>query len=479
MTSAFISLATALPKGHDAAASALFVLGKSALREPVSIPHELDASAVRSAKRDTVAATVTAVMAGRDSAALAAHQGDSRISVQRALGENDFTPEKTLVWLLQSAVRRSDQELLSSVAHRVSVVALFETLGNTRSRWAHLDYAKVAKVIVDAGEGWPLQAMHVGHPSLSTAVLGETLKRELPFEHLLGHSDIGDDRLMAVAATTIGRLTDAVVAYAVANDPRSFVDECWRASRQPKISGSQYALLASTLADTPRKTVPETMLQTFSPTESSKDLFLAALRTSTQQPILDAGMKLMSLCSPEEVHEVLGLIMPSSNHRAVAVLKALPDTASAKSRELVCSYISGSLVRTLLIDESASQLSTGELAALVSTPEQAAYAAGLAFDFRVMRQPWFDVFADLIGKHLLAMVGRNSGADSYVAQRLVDALGDNVEGIVLAAKLINDGFVGSITELVDTVLVMHPRTEEEVPKPALPEGQLEQLELFA
>jgi hypothetical protein len=478
MTSAFISLATALPTGHDAAASALFMLGKSTLKEPVSIPHELDASAVRSAKRDTVAATVTAVMAGRDPAALAVHQGDSRVSVQRALGENDFTPEKTLVWLLQSAVRRSDKELLENVAHRVSVEALFQTLGSSRGRWAHLSYSKVAKTIVDAGEAWPLRAMQLGHSQLSAAVLGETLNRDLPFEHLLGHSDIGDDRLLAVAATSIGRLTDAMVAHALAGDPRSFVDECWRASRQPAISGAQYALLASVLVDTPKKTVPEMMLNTFSPTESSKDLFLAALKTTTAVHIFEAGTRLLGLCTPEEGYEVLEHIMPHNPYRAVAMYRALPDTALAKSRELVCSHISGSSIRTFLIDDSAAHLTVGELAAMVSSREQAASAANGVFDFRVMRQPWFDDFADMIGSHLLAMVGRHSAANSYVAQRLVDALGDNVEGIVLAAKLINDGFVGSISELINTALVMHPRAEE-VPTPALSEGQLEQLELFA
>ena len=480
MSSAFIKLAAALPEGHDAAASALFVLGKRSLRDPVTLLHVLDDSAVRAAKRDTVAATVTAVTAAGSADSLAVHHGDSRVSVQRALAANPHTPPKTLAWLLSTASRRDDYEVMCRVAHRVSLPDLFEVVSNYRIIWGKLYYSEIAAAGVKAGEDWPQRLVDENHHGLTAAVIAECVKNDLPFDHLLANFSSGVDRILASTTVMLGYVDARVVEVVLRSDPRAFVDECARARRLPAIDAQLYAVMASTLADTPRRTVPEAMLTTFSATPSSKDLFLAALKTSSDPRSVEAALPMLPFCSPEEIHEVAVQAGSHPATRDIDLYVALPDTALPATRELACSYLSDSCIRKMLFTELAAKLTHGELAALVGPPEQAAFAAKLVFDHRVTRQLWFDEFADLLGQHLLKQVSSNSEAASYVAKRLVEALDDSVEGIVFAAKLINDGFVGSISELVATVLVMHPRQAAACDEaPEVSEGNLEQLELFA
>jgi hypothetical protein len=483
MSSAFISIAAALPEGHDAAASALFVLGKSSLKDPVTLHHTLDPSVVRAAKRDTVAAAVSAVSACRDAAALAAHQGDSRVSVQRALGANEHTPPKTLEWLLRAAIQRNDSELFGNIAHRVPLPAFFEALEGRRVSWQHVDECALAKPIVSAGEDWAQRAVNLGHNLLTASVIAETINQAGSFEDLVRSTNDSYDRLLAIVVDVLGYVHKDIVTMVLASDPRAFVDECSRRSRRPILGAAEHVRLASALGDTPRRTAQEALFAAFRPDEYSKDLFLETLRTGSQNLNAISLLTLLPVCSPQEIHEVVSF-MCSSGLYTDQLYATLPSSALPATRELVCSFISPPHMRRILTGKDATNLTRGELAAMVSTPERASAAIKYVAFESISDKPWYHDFMDMLGPHLLRLVSRDRDVAAYVAQRFVEAFGEDADAVVFGAKLINDGFVGTISELVTTVLVVHPPktaapTETESAEEPEQLGYLEQLELFA
>lgn len=475
MSSTFINLACALPEGNDEAASALFHLGKASLKEAVHIPSNLNEDVVRAARRDSVAAAVTAVMRSTSSTALATHQGDSRVGVQRALAQNEHTPPATLLWLWKSALRRRDESMIKDLAHRIPLDELFSGLAHDASAWHGVKHRAIAMKALEAGHEKLEVLAKVTNHAMRTTLLAVLLETGNSFEWVL-EKDSRPDRLLAQACQTLGVVTTAAVDWTITSDPREFVSTLYRL-QSPRIELPEWNRLAAALDAGQRRTPDQLLVMAFEPTTSTKKVFLEGLLEITDHTAVERGMKVLHLCDADEVHLVVEHVVQSMGYHACNLLSMLPKHTEQRSRAAILRNLNDHNLRSLLRTKNVETLSEADIAAIMSSEDQARYVANLVWDYPINQMPWFNVAVELAGSRIYSTISSNPRAAQWVARHLAERMPNNPAGIVLAARLIDEGFNGSFSELIAAALVLHPNPVEplvaEIGEEAEEDAQLE------
>jgi hypothetical protein len=478
MSSTFINLACALPEGNDEAASALFHLGKASLKEAVHIPSNLNEDVVRAARRGSVAEAVTAVKRSTSPKALATHQGDSRVSVQRALAQNEHTPAATLSWLWKSAIRRRDEAVIGEIAHRIPLDELFGSLAPDASVWHGVQHRAIVEKALEAGHEQVQLVAEVRNHTMQTVLLAVLLETGNSFEWIL-EKDSRPDRLLAHACQVMGLVNKAAADWTVRSDPREFVSTVHR-MQSPRIELPEWNLLAGALDAGQRRTPEQLLVAAFEPTESTKKVFIEGLLTITDHTAVERGMKVLHLCDADEVHLVVEHVAPTMGYHACNLLSTLPRHADQRSRDTILQHLGDHGLRSLLRTRNVEGLSGADIAAIMSSEDQARYVANIVWDYPMNQMPWFDVAVELAGSRLYSSIASNPRAAQWIAQHLAEKMKGNPAGIVLAARLIHEGFTGSFSELIAAALVLHPNPVEiDTAESVVDSEENAQLELFA
>lgn len=454
MSSTFINLACSLPEGNDEAASALFHLGKRFLKDPVHIPSNLNEDTVRAARRDSVAAAVTAVNRATSPTALAVHQGDSRVGVQRALAHNPHTPQATVSWLWKSAVRRRDEGMIQELAHRVSLDELFSGISSDAHVWHGVNHRLIAAKALEAGQESVLRLAEVSNHSMRTVLISVLIESGESFAWVL-EMDSRPDRLLSQACQVLGYVAPAAVEWTLRSDPKEFVIESAKKQR-PRIELSEWERLSEALEAGQRRTPGQLLVAAFDPTESSKEAFIKGLLEVSDHTTVDRAMSVLPFCNADETHCVVEHAAPRLGYHASNMLAALPEHAEQRTRDVVLRNLNDHGIRSLMRNKNAEKLSEADLAAIMSVEEQARFVANSLWDAPMYNMPWFSRAVELAGHHIYPAIASNQRAAQWIAQQLAEAMSGNPAGIVLAARLIDDGFAGSFSELVSAALVLHP-----------------------
>jgi hypothetical protein len=474
MSSPFINLALAMPEGLDDAASALFVLGKDTLEEPALITRHLNDDAVRATRRGKVAAVVTAVTASNSPSALAAHQGDSRVLVQRALASNEYTPEPTLLWLLRGALRRADRSVLEGIVHRLPLEVAHKTLEESADARATIQVGKIAARVVREEE-WHIPFARLPISQLIGALIAESIKAGKPFEHFLEHTS-RPERELAQAVAHLGeahpKLAPAIlkagVAAVVSATPTSRI----------RIGGPVWDVFFEEMEKSGNSRYVDRMLLTFTPEPECIERYRQALFASNERyHLLEPTLDLMKVSSTDELHTLLEFAAPRiSEYQMHRVFSALPKDALQQTRDVVIANMTAHVLFKYLTQ--VGLLGESDAPALADHI-QAGQLITRLWDAQVQRLPWYESLLAAFGSALLGLVATHRDAARYVATVLAERLTDNTQGVVLAAKLINDGFNGSLEELIETVKTIHPNPHREVAAEAgIEELHREQLMLF-
>jgi hypothetical protein len=473
MSSPFINLALALPEGLDEAASALFVLGKDTLDEPESIALTLDDDAVRSTRRGKVPAAVTAIHSSKSPAALAAHQGDSRVLVQRALAANQHTPEQTLLWLLRGALRRSDREVLRSIMHRLPLDAAFQALQESSDARATVNVAGIAARAAQSEE-WADRFARLPISNLTGRIVAECIIASRPFEHLLENTT-HVERELAQAVAHLGVVHPALTPLILKACVTTFVSAL--PGTTPKISRDAWEALYEAFAASGNHKFNDRMLLSFSPEDDCVEAYRKAFfATNERYQLLDPTLELMGVSDPDELHALLDFAVPRiSEYQMHRVFAALPENALQQTRDVVIMHLSSNVLAKYLTTDGL--LREGDAPALAGH-HQAERFVGKLWDSQVTSLPWYPRLLEAFGNLLLGLVGTNRMAARYVAGVFAEHLPGNTAGVVLAAKLINEGFTGSLEELIATVKVIHPNPSIEEPVIDTAEPERAQLLLF-
>jgi hypothetical protein len=450
--SVFLRIAASLPAGHDYALSQLFLADREKFSEDTVLHSRLDEAAVRSSRRAAIGPTVAAIRNTECADALAVHQGDARLKVQRALAANEHTPQQVCDWLLRLAVRRDDHEVIGNVAHRATPELVFEIAKAGSRPWSTVRKSDFALSIVenDALCAHALNAYDDGF----AATLIATIQKARPDAVAHFASTLDPERaanVLAGAIAAVGFTTDELMEACVPHI-RGVLEVIERRQLHARISATHLSMFLER-ADTVCPELVGTLFTRLSPDETSAHHFLRMLPESKVR-VFERATFLMPLLDEKGIDVVTAFVLANSAHEAERLFAALPAHASEDARCAVLARFSGWRARNLLFKNTGT-LSENEVKALLSNPETVKeVAVKLAFSPSEMASPHFDVITEALGPHLLSRVSVDQRAAQHVTKRLVETFADDGESIVLAARLIADGFVGSLGELVGVVRSM-------------------------
>jgi hypothetical protein len=451
--SIFVRLAEALPAGHDEAATALFIHGKDAFTEDTVLKSVLGVDAVRAAKRAQVGPTVAAVRNSTSSEGLAAHKGDSRVGVQRALAANAHTPQPTLEWLLQVGVRREDREVIDAVAHRVPPQLVFELLTDQNRAWNWIMTSELARSIVVAGDQALIEKALQRQQGNFSGLIIAAIMQEAPRDVSAELAMVDDDRLATVLATAVsnlGYIDDAHLMQHCLSNAVSFVSAMQRLKPAVLPLHQLQALLQAIEGGDGRQ---PNVFAMFSPDASSKHLFIEDLTSRTARPIVERVKPLLDIATTEEITTVVGHFVATNSNDFDDLLKILPEHTSSEDRITVLARQPGWRIRALLFGPKSMTFTKAEVRALVSLPETArAVADKLTYSPEERAEPWFDELVDAVGANALRTASSNRWAAEFVCSKMLESFGSDTEALVLAARLIHEGFVGTLQELIGVVL---------------------------
>lgn len=450
--SVFLRIAQSLPAGHDHALSQLFLADREKFTEDTVLHSRLDEAAVRSSRRAAIGPTVAAIRNTECATALASHRGDSRLKVQRALAANDHTPLEVCDWLFELAVRRGDREVISNVAHRSSPELVFRLAPAGSEAWKSVRKAQFALIIAenDALFTEAIEAYDTTFASLLIAAAQQLRPESVP-GIVCRLSPEAVPVAVAGALAHIGFTTDELVESSLPCI-KEMLQEIERRQVAARVS-EKHLLQLLAHADAVCPELVGALFTRLTPDESSALHFLRMFPGSNKQ-VLERASRLMPLLDEAGIDFVTAFVLAHAPNEAERLFAALPPQASEAARCAVLARFTGWRARNLLFKPNAA-LSELEVEALLSNQETAReVAAKITFSPAELANPNFDVIAEVLGHHLLSRVAHDVRAALYVTKRLVEAFGDDDESIVLAARLIADGFVGSLGELAGVVRSM-------------------------
>lgn len=450
--SVFLRIAESLPAGHDHALSQLFLADREKFSEDTVLNSRLDEAAVRSSRRAAIGPTVAAIRNTECAAALAAHRGDARLKVQRALAANEHTPQDVCDWLFALAVRRDDHEVIPNVAHRATPQLVLELAPAGSRAWSSVRKAKFACAIAGDDE-LCTRAISAYDDAFAATVLA-AIQKDRPGSVAQFAAALEPERVASVLTgvlTEIGFATDEIVEACIPHI-RGVLEVFERRQLRARISESHLLkLLAAADAGCPQL-VP-TLFTRFVPDETSALHFLRTFPDSKKR-LLERAVALMPLLDEAGIDFVTAFMLAHDPNEAERFFAAMPAQASEAARCAVLARFSGWRAHNLLFKSTAT-LSKNEVHALLANPETAKVVASkIVFSPAELSNANFDVITEALGQHLLSRVSSDPRSARYVTKRLVETFSDDDESIVLAARLIADGFVGSLSELVGVVRSM-------------------------
>ena len=162
---------------------------------------------------------------------------------------------------------------------------------------------------------------------------------------------------------------------------------------------------------------------------------------------------LLDIATTEEITTVVGHFVATNSNDFDDLLKILPEHTSSEDRITVLARQPGWRIRALLFGPKSMTFTKAEVRALVSLPETArAVADKLTYSPEERAEPWFDELVDAVGANALRTASSNRWAAEFVCSKMLESFGSDTEALVLAARLIHEGFVGTLQELIGVVL---------------------------